>query len=204
MGQDVRRARQARSTETMDRFLDSAERLLRTRSFHDIGVMEIIEGAGRTVGSFYARFDDKYAVLRCLRERAEARVLATIDGWTVPPGATPAETVDTFVRLLLRAYREMGPVYRATAAQACVDDDFRAHRQEVFRLAAARYAETMLVHRARIGAPDPERSIDLGFTLMVGLLDQRLLFGRLGVTSADDGELAGELQHMALALLRID
>lgn len=202
----IRRARQARSQETVNRFLDATEELLQDKLFHQIGVMEIIERSGRTVGSFYARFNDKYAVLRLLRERTEERARAVLDEVTAPErfaGAAVDHIVETAVRAMLATYRDMGPVYRATAAQACVDEEFRSHRQEIFHLVASRYAELLAPHRDRIGAADPDRAIDLGFALMVGVLDQRMLFGPLGVTDVDDEQLVAELAALALRLLEL-
>jgi len=202
----VRRARQARSQETVERFLDATEELLRDKLFHEIGVMEIIERSGRTVGSFYARFDDKYAVLRLLRERTEERARTQLEQVTEPQKFVDSDVEDivaAVVGAMLGAYREMGPVYRATAAQACVDEEFRAHRREMFHLAATRYCELMLAHRDRIGAEDAERAIDLGFALLIGIADQRMLFGPLGITDVDEERLAAELQGLALHLLEL-
>ncbi|MCT7657852.1 TetR/AcrR family transcriptional regulator [Mycobacterium deserti] len=202
----VRRARQARSQETVNRFLDATEELLRDKLFHEIGVMEIIERSGRTVGSFYARFSDKYAVLRLLRERTEERARAELERVTEAEnfvGAAIEDIVAAVVGAMLTAYQDMGPVYRATAAQACVDEEFRAHRREMFHLAATRYAELLLEHRDRIGAADPQRAIDLGFSLLIGIADQRLLFGPLGVTDVDEKHLADELVGLALHLLEL-
>lgn len=202
----VRRAQQARSQETVNRFLDATEELLQDKLFHEIGVMEIIERSGRTVGSFYARFNDKYAVLRLLRERTEERARAALEEVTAPErfvGASVDDIIETAVRAMLATYCEMGPVYRATAAQACVDPEFRSHRQEIFHLVSSRYAGLLAPHRDRIGAPDPDRAIDLGFALMVGLLDQRMLFGPLGITDVDDDRLVDELVGLALQLLQL-
>jgi len=202
----VRRARQARSQETVDRFLDATEELLHDKLFHEIGVMEIIERSGRTVGSFYARFDDKYAVLRLLRERTEERARGVLQDVTKPERfatATAEQIVDAMVHAMMATYRDMGPVYRATAAHACVDEEFREHRQQIFHLVADRYAGLLEPHRDRIAAADPERAIDLGFSLMVGLLDQRMLFGPLGLTDVSDDDLADELVALASNLLKL-
>lgn len=202
----VRRARQARSQETVNRFLDATEELLSEKRFHEIGVMEIIERSGRTVGSFYARFDDKYAVLRLLRERTEQRARTLLLKVTQPDqfeSASVQDVVESMVRVMLSTYREMGPVYRATAAHACVDAEFREHRQEIFHLTATRYKELFTPYRDEIGAQDPDRAIDFGFAVLVGVLDQRLLFGPLGVTDVDDDRLIAELVSLALHLLQL-
>src|SRR5690606_39322678 len=48
--------------------------LLEERAFEDITVSDIVRRAERTVGSFYARFEDKDAVLRLLLDRLDARI----------------------------------------------------------------------------------------------------------------------------------
>ena len=67
--QGVQAPRQARSQRTFDNLLDAAEDLLNEKSFLELSINEIVSRAGSSVGSFYARFDDKDALLRCLSER---------------------------------------------------------------------------------------------------------------------------------------
>ena len=69
----VNQPQQARSRETMNRFVLAAERLLREKPFDDITIGEIVDGAERTVGSFYARFEDKWALLRTVIHRGSRR-----------------------------------------------------------------------------------------------------------------------------------
>ena len=57
--QGVQAPRQARSQRTFDNLLDAAEDLLNEKSFLEISINEIVSRAGSSVGSFYARFDDK-------------------------------------------------------------------------------------------------------------------------------------------------
>jgi len=65
----VRAPLQARSRKTFDDILKATEALMNTKSWVDITVMDIVNAANCTVGSFYARFDDKNAVLVCLSEQ---------------------------------------------------------------------------------------------------------------------------------------
>ena len=145
-------------------------------------------------------------VLRLLRERTEERARVALQEVTKPEqfaSSTAEQIIHTMVHAMMATYHDMGPVYRATAAQACVDQEFREHRQQIFHLVADRYAELLAPHRERITATDPERAIDLGFALMVGLLDQRMLFGPLGRTDVGDDELADELVALASSLLAL-
>src|SRR5262245_10434153 len=61
--------RQNRSRETLERFAAAAEALLAERSFERITVEDIVRRAARPVGSFYARFKSKEALLPLLQER---------------------------------------------------------------------------------------------------------------------------------------
>src|SRR6185503_14384740 len=60
---------QQRSRDTMDRFAEAAEELLRTKPFEEISVQDIVRAAKRPIGSFYARFGSKEALLPFLYER---------------------------------------------------------------------------------------------------------------------------------------
>ena len=65
----VNRPLQARSAATYARILDAAEKLLRDRDLDALRIEDLIEEAGVSIGSFYARFDGKDAILGALLER---------------------------------------------------------------------------------------------------------------------------------------
>ncbi len=60
---------QARSEQSFRRFLDAAEYLLEDRSWTALKVQDVVAVARGSVGSFYNRFEDKLALLRCLETR---------------------------------------------------------------------------------------------------------------------------------------
>ena len=61
--------RQERSRETLTRLLDAAEALLDERPLEEITVADVVERADSSVGSFYARFPSKEALVVALLER---------------------------------------------------------------------------------------------------------------------------------------
>lgn len=63
---------QARSEQSFLRFLDAAEYLLEDRSWTALKVQDVVTAAHGSVGSFYNRFEDKLALLRCLETRLSA------------------------------------------------------------------------------------------------------------------------------------
>ena len=84
----VRPPQQARSQETLHRILDAAEVLVAEKSFEDASVSEIVRRANSSVGAFYARFEDKDAVLRVLlrllprvRGRVPLTALVGVAAW---------------------------------------------------------------------------------------------------------------------------
>lgn len=80
--------RQGRSLATLNRLLDAAENLLNERSLEEITVADIVARAGSSVGSFYARFPTKDALVIALLERFHRQMdlavveLAESEEWT--------------------------------------------------------------------------------------------------------------------------
>ena len=59
---------QARSVASYERLVAATRAVLEEKSFDEATVAEIAARAGLTVGAFYARFEDKEALLRHLEE----------------------------------------------------------------------------------------------------------------------------------------
>jgi len=80
--------RQGRSLATLNRLLDAAENLLNERSLEEITVADIVARAGSSVGSFYARFPTKDALVVALLERFHRQMevviveMAESEEWT--------------------------------------------------------------------------------------------------------------------------
>src|SRR5689334_13860865 len=131
---------QARSRETVDRFAVAAEALLRTRSFEEIGIQDIVRRAGRPTGSFYARFASKEALLPLLYQRYHDGLGALVaDRLARVPWATLdfARTVDAFVELVIAVYEERPWLIRALALFArarpeALPPDLVERRREVY------------------------------------------------------------------------
>lgn len=72
---------QARSRQTVDAFLEAADRILRSDGYASASTNRLARVAGFSVGSLYQYFDDKQAVVGTLVDRElrrEARDLATV------------------------------------------------------------------------------------------------------------------------------
>jgi len=204
----VRTPRQARSQATLERFVEATRELLEEQGFEEITIAEIVERAERTVGSFYARFEDKYAVLYVLVDRLHRRIGDVLDAFCDPvrwDGVPLGEFVAESVRLNVQAYRRSGPLYRAALQASVTDERFRSRRMETMQLCAEAQKRFILTRLDELDIEDPARASDLMFELVSSTLDNELLFGRFTTTFPDsDGELATELVNRCYRVLGLE
>lgn len=202
----VRAPQQARSEATMLRFLDSTAELLGERPFADISVNDIVERAGRTVGSFYARFEDKTAVLRVLAGQVSSGLCDDANGfWVIDRWRERSidDLLDSSVDAVVNAYRQAGPVFHAAAIAAPGDEGFRQARLSVWLVCADRFAEVLADHGAEIEHPDPVRAGQLAMTTMIGIADIRLIYGpEVRPVHQSDGDLVDDLAEVVRGIIR--
>lgn len=190
--------KQARSRRTLQAIVDAALTLLAERGLEGATVHEIVERAGTSVGSFYARFGGKDDLLRYLELRlwddARARWDETLAGeaWD---DLELVEVVDGLVRTLVEAERVGARQRRALGrrtAGARTDPaaDFHAHLLDGVRA-------LLLDRRDAIGHPDPPTAVRLGYRAVVGAIRECDARG----DDLDDDRLIGELARLYLAYL---
>ena len=199
---------QARSRETVERFALAAEALLRTRPFEEIGVQDIARRAGRPIGSFYARFGSKEALLPLLYQRyhegLESLVAARL-------GRVPWATldfrhaVDAFAAFVIALYIERPWLTRALALFArtrpeALPGDLVERRRAVY----APLMDVLLRHRERITHPDPEAAARFVVFLAMSVAREKLLFAEAPqsrLTPLGRSALQAELSRVVHAYL---
>lgn len=203
----VRAPQQARGQATLERFVDATQQLLEERPFDQITVADIVQRAGRTVGSFYARFDDKEAVLHLLVERLHERIADVVRAFCDPvrwEGVPLDSFVEESIRLNVQAYRRSGPLFRAALQASATDERFRRRRRDMLRLCAEEQKRFVLTRTEEMDCPDPARASDVMFELVSATLDQELLFGRFTTTrSSLDLDLVAELTDHCLHVMGV-
>jgi AcrR family transcriptional regulator len=203
----VRAPRQARSQATLERFVEGTRQLLEERSFEEITVADIVSKAERTVGSFYARFEDKYAVLHVLVDRLDERIKALVNAFCEPArwdGSPVADFVGQAVSLNVLAYRRSNALYRAALTAAATDERFRARRIESLRYCAEQHKAFLSTRADELACHDVSRASDLMYEVVTAMLDHELLFGRFTTTTpSSDVELVAELTEQCLAVLGV-
>jgi AcrR family transcriptional regulator len=218
----VHAPQQDRSKRTLTRLLDAAEEIIRTRGAAALTVPAVAQAARSSVGSFYARFPDKAALLRTLHERACEQSMATTAAALDPrrwEGVPTAELVRGFVAFAVRLYAERRPMMLAFSTELAQDPGFAERRAHCAAGIAAALQGLLLGRHGDIGHPDPARAIDMSLRLVTAVLEQRNGLeggspsvppsvppsGRGGGASiaVADQDIAAELTRAVLAYLEV-
>lgn len=205
----IRPVRQARSQETLERLLDSAEALISDKGFDDVTVAEIAARAGFSVGAVYSRFRDKRGVLHSLQDRFVDEANLTIDDAFDPEhwqGARIEEIISEVNVFLVEIHRERRGVLRELLSRTKSEASM-VERKERLVAHIGEHLESLLMARVeRIRHPNPATAIRFGLRLILSTLEQAVLFdepGAYGVPHSDE-RLAEELTRAYLAYLDLD
>ncbi len=205
----VRPAQQARSQETFERLLDSAESLLENKGFEEVTVAEIASGAGFSVGAVYSRFCDKDGVLQCLQDRFVTEACATADESLAPArwqGASIEAVLRDLISFLVQIHRERIGILRELVGRLHSDAGATERKKDLIEHVSQLLAALLLERRHEIAHPDPAASAAFGLRLVLGTLEQAILFeGRSssGFPTSDD-QLASELTRALLGYLGVE
>lgn len=190
--------KQERSRRTLRRILEAARELVAEQGADATSVQQIVDRAGSSVGSFYARFDGKEDLLDYLEDRvwdeARERWDRAIEerSWDELP---LEELIRGVVRVLLDVGRhEAGvrkalQVRRGTGGAAESVRAFQDHVRTGIR-------GLLLAHASRMEHPDPPRAVDVGLRVVVGGLREIEATGDLS-----DDEVVLELSRLFSAYL---
>lgn len=137
----TRDPQQERSRRTLARLLAAGEDILKEKRFEAATVKEICRDAGYTVGAFYARFENKEALLRALEEdlREEMTEVLTplLDADRPATGSREAHLRE-ILRALAGIYRRRGGTVRALLLRAREDEELRQRLARFNRKLTAR------------------------------------------------------------------
>ena len=200
--------RQRRSRETLDRIVRSAEELLAEHGPHAVTVPEIARRAGSSVGSFYARFSGKEALLQHLDQRTWEEAHPQWD-WFLDParwrGSSLSEVVRELVRVMVRAHRKYAGRLRALGLHACLHPESHATRRTAeLNAHVARHIRRLLArYRGEMSHPDPAFASVFGFQLLLATLHDRILLGGTGWNPVEvpDDRLIREMTRTWLAYM---
>lgn len=202
--------RQERSQRTLERILDAAEAIALERGLGAVTVQEVIDRSGVSVGSFYARFEGRNALLHHLQNRfwsgAEEQWRAFLDPsrWE---GVPVAVLVGELVRILVRGYALRAGPLRAYLLHALDNPDGKPlRRSAMLDEAVADRMRGLLEPRAReMRHPDPARAIPLAIRQLLATLREEVLFAdaRPATAALSEDDLVIELSRSFLGYLGV-
>jgi AcrR family transcriptional regulator len=189
----LRTPKQSRSQRTLDRLVAAGLTLLEEGGPDAVTVQAVVSRAKSSVGSFYARFEHKDALLAYLRERVRESAAAE---WTETVGreaweASLAGTAAQAVALLL----DLRPGYEQrirTVDRLVTDgeDDALTHR------ALDELAARFLQRREEITHPNPELAVRIALGAVLGVGEHAASAG-----AVDADALRTECVHLLLGYL---
>jgi AcrR family transcriptional regulator len=204
----IRPIRQARSQQTLERLLDSAEALIGEKGFADAPVAEIARRAGFSVGAFYARFRDKEALLHCLQGRLFDEAVATADvtlasgRWR---GVGLVDVVEELVAFLVEIHRERAGILREIVVRAPADSRIDERKERLVAHICDRLQLLLLERGAEIRHPAPDTAARFAFRVVLGVLKEAVLFAGPAAHGIprSDAALTEELSRVFLAYLGV-
>jgi len=163
--------KQTRSRRTLERIVRASLDILEREGPDELTVQAIVERAGSSVGSFYARFAGKDDLLDYLGERVWREAATRWDealssrDWS---GLGLRQVVQGAVGLLGEAGRSRASYLRALErASGSRDEAYRAFHTHVIR----GIEELLLARSAEITHPDPSVAVPLGLRAVLAIVE---------------------------------
>lgn len=201
----MRQPQQKRSQKSLARVVKATERLLESRSFDELSVDDIAKAAHVSIGSFYARFPGKDALLPLLYERYRDTMDLADQALEDHNPATLEKMVSTIIASQVARFRKHRGLLRTLAFRE------RTQRSEL-QDQMVRWAR--LATRRRVAAlrkfaheikHDAAAAIEHGLFFAMAALREKILFEQsphARITRLTDRKLINELSHMLTSYLR--
>lgn len=192
---------QRRSKETLDAISNATKELLRTRSFTELTIQDIVNEAGSSAGSFYARFKGKRALLHYLHEElAESWLKQIRDAVAASEleDVSPAELAKMLVPEIVNSHTENRGILRATLVESLDDPLFVGRAGNLVHSISEALAE----RTARTARRKDRHVANLAQAIatVVAVLDQNLFYDKSSTRRVPKVEVA-RLQRIFVASL---
>ncbi len=202
--------KQTRSQETLNRILDAAEAILEEKSFQAASVLEIAKRAGSSVGSFYARFETKEALLHVLDERFTQEATLTAHNnldYRKWENKSLEEVIRMLISFLIQIYRKKRGMLRAVVlhVRLTADEKFQNTGKRLNQLIKD-ISQFLLKWKDEMNCKDPELAVQFGIVLIFSTISEKILFGEgnaFSVLNISDIALEEELTRMYLFYLGV-
>jgi TetR/AcrR family transcriptional regulator, ethionamide resistance regulator len=188
MGATARRARYRKQREdTRRQILDAAAEFMRDQPFRELSVDALMSQVGLTRTAFYRHFDDATElVLRLLEELVDG-LYPVAERWRAIAGANYPDAAREALGAIVDAFVADGPLLRAIADAASLDDRIETASREIMEGFIALTAATLerLVEEGRIDVEDP-----LALARALNLMNEAYLLEEFGREPFGDRDTA--------------
>ncbi len=176
----MREPLQKRSAESLERVIEAAEQILRSRSAEEFTIARIVETSGVSVGAIYGRFSDKEGVFNELVSRFMRRTLSEFEqmdetAWARKP---LDEFIDEVVAVNADIYFAHRGVLRAILMRTRLASDptltkaIGKYRSKVGQMLLNLFLE----HEDEIDHPNPEEAANVSIEAMTAMLREAVIF----------------------------
>lgn len=172
-------ARQDRSRKSREAFIASGIALLNEMRFDDLKVADLARHSGRSVGSFYKRFEDKEAFFRAMQASTVARDQKIIEYRLdrqrlndMPPGEVLDELVDTLADIFSS---EVRGVLRESLLRILEPVDGWAPMRKSGQDVQQRVVDRLKSAYPRMSEIETERKLRFCYQVVVGVLQNDLV-----------------------------
>lgn len=204
----VKTPRQQRSSDSLERILRTAETLIRTKGYEALTVAEVVRRSDTSIGTFYARFEDKTALLHAVQERVHGREemqireeAAKVD-WTA---LSLEQTVRGLVEIKQTATRGNDRLLEAFVVCGATDPVLRQRGYRYKAHVESLEVDILMGHAAQIGHSDPESAARVASRLWQAAQEENVQRCRSGVffpDSVPNDLLIHKLADVIIAYLR--
>ena len=175
---------QQRSRDSLERILKAAETLISSKGHEALTIAEVVRRSHTSVGTVYARFPDKVALLHAVHERVIYRDqeefknhLAEVDWSTL----SLEETVERLATIKRAQAKGMERLYEAFVVHGATDAVLRAEGYRVKGQNEDLEAEILMGHAGEINHPDPEEAIRIASRIWQAAREEMVQRSRSGV-----------------------
>jgi AcrR family transcriptional regulator len=156
---EVKAPRQQRSRDSQERLLKAAEALIKSKGFEALTTAEVVRRSRTSIGTLYARFGDKTALLHAVQDRVQSREealmraqLAKVDWDTL----SLEESVRQLLQIKQTANEGDDRLYEAFVVHGATDPVLRAQGYRHKAVVETLEVEILLKYADEIGHADPE------------------------------------------------
>ncbi len=199
---------QQRSRDSQERILRAAEALIKSKGFEALTTAEVVRRSRTSIGTLYARFGDKTALLHAVQDRVQTREeavmrtrLAKVDWDTL----SLEETVRQLLEISRLATEGDDRLYEAFVVHGATDPVVRAQGYRHKATIEGLEVEILMRHAGQIGHADPEGAARVASRLAQAAQEeyvQRSLSGVSLPTAAPPDLLLQRLADVIIAYLR--